>query len=219
MAVLVDDGGDWTFVVVTNAVDSVGRLEVSRRLYAAAIKNENRTDQISRLMILGPDDPGASELLSESTEPAFGVYVDSFPEARAYVIWRAPIVRRALADAVRSELVDRLVATNYSVAEHPRLEVGWRADLVVGRAGPANPQAIALIEVVVADAKSWKSRLRDAAGMANLAGLPVVLVLVSSAPLPSDLLTRRGAIPVQVVDWTAAGPDAVLAALHDFDGI
>jgi hypothetical protein len=39
----------------------------------------------------------------------------------------------------------------------------------------------------------------------NLAAMPVVLVLVSSVRVPSDIMRGCGAVPVQAVDWQFAG--------------
>lgn len=56
-----------------------------------------------------------------------------------------------------------------------------------------------------AGALSWRSRLCDEAEVANLAAMPVVLVLVSSVRVPSDIMRRCGAVPVQAVNWQFAG--------------
>lgn len=209
-ALFVSDEGDWRLAVISPDVERLGRLNVARRLHAAAIEGGFSGEDIGRLLVLGAGDPDASMLLTEGLGSRRAVPLEEMPEYRGYLLWRSPEGRRYVAEGVRSALQAALDAEGYASEPDVRLPIGWRADLQVSRHGRSG-----LIEVATAEVKSWKSRLRDAAGVANLSGLPTVLVLISPVRLPDDLLARQGVVPVTVVDWQESGPPGVLAALDD----
>lgn len=208
-ALLVSDEGEWRLAVISPDVESIGRLGVARQIHSAAVAGGLGGDDISRLVVLGAADPDSTALLMEEVGSRRGVRIEEMPDFRGYVLWRSPSARRVVVDSVRSQLESSLVGAGYTIEFDVQLPIGWRADVRVTDSSGAY-----LIEIASAGPKSWKSRLRDAAGVANLAAMPVVLVLVSSVRVPSDITRRYGAVPVQAVDWQHAGPNGVLSALQ-----
>lgn len=209
-AVLVSDEGDWRLAVVSPDVERSGRLSVARRLHAAAMESGLVGEDISRLVVLGVTDPDSAALLTEGSLGRRGTLLEEMPQYRGYLLWRSFEGRRYVAEGVRAELVAALDNAGYGTEVEVRLPMGWRVDVLVTRTGWS-----AAVEIAMAEAKTWKSRLRDAAGVANLSGLPMVLVLVSPARVAEELQGPQGVVPVTVVDWREAGPPGVLAALRD----
>lgn len=207
-AIFVNDDGDWRLAVISPDVERLGRLAVARRLHAAAIEGGLGGEEIARLLVLGTADPDAGVLLTEGVGRGHGVPLEETPEFRGYILWRSPGGRRYVAKGVQFALRTALDAEGYESQADVRLPIGWRADLQVSRQGWSG-----LIEIATAEAKSWKLRLRDAAGVANVSGLPTVLVLISPLRLPDELLEPQGVVPVEIVDWQESGPPGVLRAL------
>lgn len=208
-ALLVSEDGDWRLAVITSDVERLGRLGVARVLHKSAVSSGLGGEEISRLVVLGESDRDSSTLLMEESDSWRGTWLEAAPEFRGYVVWRSPGARRWLAAAVQAQLLDAFTADGLHVETDFRLEIGWRADLLL-----SDGRVECLVEIVGASPQSWKSRLRDAAGVANISGLPVVLVIVSSVGVPGELLRPWGMIPVLLVDWNAARQAGVMDAVR-----
>lgn len=206
-ALLVDNDGDWQVAIVSPDVEARGRLAVARSLYGSA---DVSSADLSRLIVLGVRDPDAVQMLSVSRfRPSGRPIALAESGLDAYVLWVSPSWQRVVVEGVRAELAKELPGHGFVVEREVRTGYG-RPDLVV-ESGTSR----VLVEIASADAKNFDNRLRDAAGIANLAGSPLVLVLLAAGFLPPVMMLEpQGTVPVLIVDWDVSGTGGVVGAIQ-----
>ena len=216
-AVFVDPDGDWRLVTAWPRLDITGTRPIYKALDSSVAGTKLNPKLLTQLVLLNSADPDAQILASAPIADAFpprrfDVELPSLPTFRGAVIARDPHLER-MVTGFRLEHDVRAALTEIGVTFElePRLPIGWGADFRVER----HPMHAVLVEVKVADKRSAKSRIRDAAGLANMAACPVVLVLALTESL-TDAARQFGLVPVFIVDW-AEGKAALQEALKAAD--
>jgi hypothetical protein len=215
----LNDDGEWRLVCVVQDVDRLGTRPIYAVLDEQAQKTRAEFSLLSRLVLLDPGDEEARQLMYGPTSAAlpprdFRVALASLPgylganvrlKARSGVF----AVARILVDEV--EAVLRHMGLDFERDIHPPLGPPnlW-ADFVVRR---EDAYAV-LVEAKISDPKNARNRINDAAGMANLTGLPIVLVVVWRGELHFELESPIGIVPVYTIDWLKEGPDGLINALR-----
>lgn len=214
-AVFVAPWGDWRLAAVISHLDSTGTLPIYEALDEAARREGVALESLSRLLLLDLYDPEAQRLFHADVEPLpprrFDLTLTALPEHVGAVIKRNRAALRVFSQRrLEVEVLMALKETPYEVHLGIELEGGWRADAAVLVDRGSIP-----IEIAVADRKNYRSRLASAAGIANLVGLPLVLVFGLLEPDESSSLKRHGTVPVFEVKWGSDGAPALHRAVEE----
>lgn len=213
-AVFVNDEGDWRFVAALPDVDVTGTRPIYAALDEAAEQNNVDFALLSRLVLLDAADADAQTLTYAKVSPSapprqLDVTLPSLPGYAGAVLRRDARLERVLSGRrLEEEVLSELQAQGLNLIERgERLDIGWRADFIVYPRHGDHVQSARrfIVEVVIADRRSVKTRIRDAAGMANVAGCPVILVMSSPEPGALELQASYGVVPVLTVDWERQG--------------
>jgi hypothetical protein len=209
-ALFIDPVGSWRLVAVYADIESAGVRPIYRTLDDAAKKEQVDVGLLSQLVLLDPSDQeaqilAASSTISQDPPRRFEVEIRSLPGYVGAVISRDLVSeRRATGQQLEQSVADALAQRSLSFEQQRRLSIGWRPDFVVSTAA-----GDFLIEAVVTGRKSLKSRLRDAAGLANVAERPVIMVAIIMDGFDLELKRSYGSVPLLIVDW-----DSVDSALE-----
>lgn len=214
VAVFASDEGDWRLVAVIRDVDVTGTRPIYRELDERVQAQDVPPSLIPRLLILDLEDPDARSLVLSSVEPVpvrhFAAYISALPNHRGAVIHRDSHALRSIsARRLEFEVAAALSASGLVTHLGVQLTGGARVDFVVedpsGRA--------AAVDAVVADRKKIRPQVTRAAGIANLAGMPVVLVAGGFEEWGGSARTRHGVVPVFLVNWSVQDPTRLLDAI------
>jgi hypothetical protein len=217
-ALAVSNFGEWRLLTVFPEIESRGTRRIFEALDQAAGESGLDYRLLTHLMLLDPVDPQAQRLMelpfTRSDGPPRRFQPD--PIASHEMAWIALLSRndrmlRALdVKALQEEVMATMSGLGLTVVEQYRLPNGSRADIAIlrpdGRPG-------ALVEVVLSDRKNWLNRVHRAAGTANLARLPVLLVHKERGYSGVTTESTYGEIPVVPIDWEQEGAAGVRRAL------
>lgn len=214
-ALFRDETGDWRLVVVVPDLSRISLRTVYQGVSTVLDRSGGQFWLAERLTLLGEDDPGAAALLRLPVEKGspgpMDLTLPLLPGFRGSILGGTGSRLRMSSKQLASDVRLRLDGLGLVVENDPRLSTGWRADFSV-EMGHSNR---ILVEVVTTDRRSVGSRLRDAAGMANIAGFPVVLVYRTREGGDKSLDSSYGLVPVLTVDWDNDGPGRLDQALDE----
>jgi len=207
-AVFVDHLADWRLVTVYAGLTSAKPIYNS--VHNALLATEAQLGLLSHLVVLDVQHPDASPLLrapiSEGEGPS--IAVSSLPEFEGIVIARdEKRANRYMGSLLERDVERTLLEDGRKMETDRRLDVGWEPDLQVETAS-----GYVLVDVKTVHGNNVRNRIWEAAGLANISGNPVVLVLDVRGGTTVRMEERVGVIPVFLVEWSAAGHVARLNA-------
>lgn len=217
-ALTVDALGEWQLLVVLEGVAASGTRPVFAMLDAAAESENADYRLLTHLVLLDPMDAEAQRLVelpvSGPDRPrrfSSQRISDRYGESIAVLsrndrLWTLASVRQ-----LENEVVRALQEHGWYVSSQPALPSGVRPDMAVHNGDHA---LMGLIEVGSGHPKNWRNRIRDAAGMANLAAIPVVFVYRTHGKTGPQPAGRYAYVPVLPVDWEDNGQSRLLEAVE-----
>lgn len=213
-AVFVAPWAEWRLVSVMRDLDRMGTRPVYAHLDESVRSGDIDPSLPSRVMLLDVDDPQARQIIEAPAEPIpprrFEIEVQALPELVGAVIKHDTRALHMLNQRrLETEVLDELQHSGARVEIGVRDSSGWQRDVVVIWAGGSS----ASIEIVTTTKKSWRSRLIQAAGLANLTKSPVVLVVGAVDLDPDAVQAQAGVVPVFPVIWNSDDPTEFHTAL------
>lgn len=214
-AVFLNDEGDWRLVAALPGVNVTGTRPIYSALDEAAQQGDVDVSLLSRLVLLDASDRDAHTLtytrVSPTTPPKrFDVTLPSLPGYSGAVLRRENRIERLRSSRwLEEEVSAALELQSLHVDRAVRLDIGWRPDFVIH----VGNQRQVLAEAMTVDRRTVKTRIRDAAGLANIAGCPVILIFAVPGNGDLELEESYGIVPVLLVDWERQGGARLREAL------
>lgn len=217
-ALTVDASGEWQLLVVLEGVAVRGTRPVFAMLDAAAESEDADYRLLTHLVLLDPTDAEAQRLVelpvSGPERPrrfSSQTISDRYGESIAVLsrndrLWTLASVRQ-----LESEVLRVLQEHGWEVSSQPAMASGVRPDMAVYN---RDQTLIGLVEIGSGHSKNWRNRIRDAAGMANLAATPVVFVYRTHGQTGPEPAERYGFVPVLPLDWEHDGESRLLEVVE-----
>lgn len=218
-ALFINDDGDWRLVVALTGIDQTGVRPVFAALDVLAREENVDVSLLPRLFFVDLYNEEAQSLrygiVERGVPKRFELSSSLLPGYSGAILKRNDRedrnerIRR-FEQEIQSSLADLEISTHAPGSFMERLP--WQQpDFVIE--SPTGETI--LVEAIVTNHRNLRSRLREAAGLANISGVPLILVISFFDKGSVDLDSQFGVVPVFPIDWSEHGKEGLALAISD----